>query len=78
MRLKKILKSITDFKVLFSLIGGIAISSGFPLLGNGIWFIIDGFWYHHYTKAKDEVSQVMFAAWMIIAGWGVVYWGLIV
>ena len=78
MQTRQILKGLTNFKVFFSLLGGIAISSGFPLAGNLIWAIIDIFWYYHYKKLKDEISQVMFAAWFIIALWGTLYWWLFV
>lgn len=77
MKLKQILKGLTDYKVFFSLLGGILISSGFPLAGNLMWSVIDIFWYYHYKNLGDVVSQVMFAAWFIIAVWGSFYWWLI-
>lgn len=77
MEWKKIVRGLTDYKVLASLTGGILMSSGYPLEGNAVWLGIDFFWLRYYMKMKDITSQVMFMLWIFIAGYGVYYWSMI-
>ena len=81
MKLKEIIKGLTDFKVIGSISGGLLISSGLipcAFLGHLIWLFVDYFWYRHYKEIKDTNSQVMFIIWFFIALFGSIKWGLLV
>lgn len=83
MRLLNILKGLSDYKVVISLTGYILMMSGYPIIGNALWFLIDMVWYKHYKKIGDETSMAIFIIWAILAGfftikYSLIHWGLIV
>ena len=78
MQTRQILKNILDLKVLLSLLGGIAVSIGSPLIGNLLWIIGDSLWLHHFRKVKDNAGQTLMILWIIIATYGAIYWSIII
>lgn len=78
MKFEKVLKNLTDIKVILSVIGAFCVSTGFLLSGHIVWLVASGLWLKYFYDLKDDNAVIMYVIWVLQAIVGIIYYGLIV